>query len=639
MRHFHRVLRQGLVVEFLGGVRIQAQVELVVPAEFEARLGQGVVADRRAGMALGQVGRVRRDLVGDDAVLHILLVRQPQVFLGRDITEHGGAVPADQRGADAGGDVVVARSDVGGQRAQRVERRLVAVLQLQFHVLLDHLHRHVAGAFDHDLHVVLPCHLGQFAQRLQFRELRFVVGVVARPRTQAVAQREADVVGLHDFADFFEALVQEALLVVRQAPLRHDRTAARDDAGHAVRGHRDERQAHARVDGEVVHALLGLLDQGVAEDLPGQVLGLAVHLFQRLVDRHRADRHGRIADDPFAGFVDVLAGGQVHDRVAAPADRPRHLLDFLADAGADRGIADVGVDLHQEVAADGHRLDFRVVDIRRDDGAAARDLVAHELGRDGSRNGGAEGLARVLAQQALDHLLAVGAAGAQRFQVLFAAQVFADGHEFHFRRDDAAARVVHLRDVGAGPGAARRAAQVEAHGRQLRVGQAFLAVVAGRAGQQLGVAALFDPGAAQLGQAAADIDPGFGVGIGAAAIVDRQRRVLLAAEHGGRVGLFDLAERHADVGPRAGLVHLAGFGQRRDGGRVHFSGGGQEFGIGVHGKLQANGWSRSGRNLRRANGGGNTAPSIGIIRTGTKGLSQHVSAWKPGRVPLHESEV
>jgi hypothetical protein len=38
-------------------------------------------------------------------------------------------------------------------------------------------------------------------------------------------------------------------------------------------GQRDEGQAHAGVDGEVVHALFGLFDQGVAEDLPGQVLG------------------------------------------------------------------------------------------------------------------------------------------------------------------------------------------------------------------------------------------------------------------------------------------------------------------------------------------------------------------------------
>ncbi len=43
--------------------------------------------------------------------------------------------------------------------------------------------------------------------------------------------------------------------------------AAADDAGDALGGHRDIGQAHAGVDGEIVDALLGLLDQRVAEDL------------------------------------------------------------------------------------------------------------------------------------------------------------------------------------------------------------------------------------------------------------------------------------------------------------------------------------------------------------------------------------
>ncbi|MNI61193.1 hypothetical protein D3C73_1164490 [compost metagenome] len=134
--------------------------------------------------------------------------------------------------------MVVARRDVGGQRTEGVERRLVAALQLLVHVLLDQLHRHVARAFDHALHVVFPGNLGQLAEGFQFAELRFVVGVGNRARTQAIAQREADVVGLHDFADVFEMGVEEVLFVVRQAPLGHDRTATGDDAGHALGGHR-----------------------------------------------------------------------------------------------------------------------------------------------------------------------------------------------------------------------------------------------------------------------------------------------------------------------------------------------------------------------------------------------------------------
>src|SRR5579875_798443 len=57
MRALVGVLRQGLVVEFPGLFRIEAEVELVLPAEFETRLGKRVVARLRARMALGEIGR------------------------------------------------------------------------------------------------------------------------------------------------------------------------------------------------------------------------------------------------------------------------------------------------------------------------------------------------------------------------------------------------------------------------------------------------------------------------------------------------------------------------------------------------------------------------------------------------------
>jgi hypothetical protein len=58
--------------------------------------------------------------------------------------------------------------------------------------------------------------------------------------------------------------------------------------------------------------------------------------------------------------------------------------------------------------------------------------------------------------------LAHRAGSFQLRQVFAAPQVFADRDEFHLGRDDAAFCVVHLRDVGAGFGAARRALQLEA---------------------------------------------------------------------------------------------------------------------------------------------------------------------------------
>ncbi|KAG1535673.1 hypothetical protein G6F50_015245 [Rhizopus delemar] len=113
------------------------------------------------------------------------------------------------------------------------------------------LHRHVAGAFDHGLHVVPPGNLRQLAQRFQFAELRCIVGIGDAARAQAVAQREGHVVGLHDLADFLEMRVEEVLPVMCQAPLGHDRTTTADDSGHPLGGERHIAQQHPGMDGEV----------------------------------------------------------------------------------------------------------------------------------------------------------------------------------------------------------------------------------------------------------------------------------------------------------------------------------------------------------------------------------------------------
>ena len=84
---------ERLVVVLFGGFGVERQVELVAPAEIEARLGQRVVADLGGRVALGEIGGVRGELVGHHAHLHIVAVGQAEVLLGRDVAEHGGAVP------------------------------------------------------------------------------------------------------------------------------------------------------------------------------------------------------------------------------------------------------------------------------------------------------------------------------------------------------------------------------------------------------------------------------------------------------------------------------------------------------------------------------------------------------------------
>ncbi len=119
--------------------------------------------------------------------------------------------------------------------------------------------------------------------------------------------------------------------MMRETPFRHDRAAARDDAGDAICGERNVGQAHPCMNREIIHALFGLLDQRIRVEFPCQFDRIAITLLQCLVDRHGADRDRRVADDPFARGVNVAASGEVHHRVRTPADRPHHLVDFFFD--------------------------------------------------------------------------------------------------------------------------------------------------------------------------------------------------------------------------------------------------------------------------------------------------------------------
>ena len=85
------------------------------------------------------------------------------------------------------------------------------------------------------------------------------------------------------------------------------------------------------MDREIVHTLLCLLDQRVAIEFPGEIFRFAADFFERLVDRHGANGDGGIADDPFARFMNVFAGREIHDGVGAPPGRPNHFLDLFLD--------------------------------------------------------------------------------------------------------------------------------------------------------------------------------------------------------------------------------------------------------------------------------------------------------------------
>ena len=110
------------------------------------------------------------------------------------------------------------------------------------------------------------------------------------------------------------------------------------------------------------------------------VFDLAAELFEHLVDRHGADRHGRGGDDRFADRVDALAGREVHHRVGAEVDGRVQLLELAFEAAGDGRVADVGVHLAPGGDADAHRLEpaGEVDRVGRNDHPAGGDFVADE---------------------------------------------------------------------------------------------------------------------------------------------------------------------------------------------------------------------------------------------------------------------
>src|SRR2546423_3372863 len=88
---------KGLVMVLLGPLRIEAKSELLLPIEGVAGAGKRIVTVPGSFAATRDVRRMRSDLVSDDALPHVLGVRQTQVFLRCDVAKHVGPEPADHR--------------------------------------------------------------------------------------------------------------------------------------------------------------------------------------------------------------------------------------------------------------------------------------------------------------------------------------------------------------------------------------------------------------------------------------------------------------------------------------------------------------------------------------------------------------
>src|ERR1051326_6062567 len=213
------------------------------------------------------------------------------------------------------------------------------------------------------------------------------------------------------------------------------------------------------MDGEVIDPLLRLFYESVAINFPCQFLGPAADFLQRLINRHGTDGHWTVANDPFSRGVNIFSRAEIHYRVGAPLGRPTHFLDFFVDCRCHGAVADVCIDLYQEIAANDHRLGFRVIYVRRNNGAAARDLGSHKFWSDWiadcrlpianwfrTRMPKTKIVAAVAGGVHAGFARAVRSAGVNGSGCSLATEILANRDEFHLGRDDSLTRVPELRD-------------------------------------------------------------------------------------------------------------------------------------------------------------------------------------------------
>ncbi len=96
--------------------------------------------------------------------------------------------------------------------------------------------------------------------------------------------------------------------------------------------------------------------------------------------------------------MDIFAGRKIHDRVGTPFRGPPHFLNLFLDRTGDGRVTNVGIDLHEEIATDDHRLAFWMIDVGRNNGPPTSNFITDKLGRDMPRDCGSEGVATKIAR-------------------------------------------------------------------------------------------------------------------------------------------------------------------------------------------------------------------------------------------------
>ena len=207
--------------------------------------------------------------------------------------------------------MVVTRCNVGNERAEDIERRSMAKALFHLHIGRNLVHRHMAGAFDHNLHVLRPRTLCKIAQLDQLADLTRVGRIINAARTQCVTQRNGNVVAAENVQHLVVILEERILIAGHLHPCEQQRAAAGDDVHPASLAHEgfNRTAVDTRMNGHKVHALPGVRLNDLEEILRCDLEQVLFQIPDRVVHRHGADHRRRHVDQLLAEGVGLAVVG------------------------------------------------------------------------------------------------------------------------------------------------------------------------------------------------------------------------------------------------------------------------------------------------------------------------------------------
>ena len=267
----------------------------------------------------------------------------------------------------------------------------------------------MSRSFDHDLHILRPCALGELAEANKFLDLTDIRSVRKAPGAAGIAEGDGDVVLAADIEDLVKVLIEGIFLPRHAHPCKYEGPAARDDI-HLALVLFDLLDGLARdpaVERHEIHAVLRVQTDDVDKVLCAQRRKIALIVDDAVIDGDGADHRGAFRGELAAEGLRIAVRREIHDRLRTHIDRSHHLLHFDVIILAVARNAKIDVDLGAQHGADAVGIETGMQLI-----CADRDLPL----------------------------------GDEFADLLFGA-VLLGGDRLHFRRNDTALGGVHLRRV------------------------------------------------------------------------------------------------------------------------------------------------------------------------------------------------